>query len=76
MRHHRLSEVRVLARNFAHRSHFVRVDPMEERPSRLGLRGGAAGAHSDDTASPARDVGADRAYVRQGEANPLLLRKV
>jgi hypothetical protein len=45
---------------------------MGERASRSGLRGGAAGAHSDGTASRTRDVEADRAYVRQGEANLLL----
>jgi hypothetical protein len=45
---------------------------MGERASCSGLRGGAAGAHSDGTASRARDVGADRAYVRQVEANLLL----
>jgi len=45
---------------------------MGERASHSGLRGGATGAHSDGTASRARDVGADRAYVRQGEANLLL----
>jgi hypothetical protein len=72
MRHRHLSEVRVPARNFVHRSHFVRVDLMGERASRSGLRGGAAGAHSDGTASRTRDVEADRAYVRQGEANLLL----
>lgn len=72
MRHRHLSEVRVPARNFVHRSHFVRVNPMGERPLRSGLRGGAAGPHSDDTASRARDVGADRLYAMQGEANLLL----
>ena len=76
MRHLHLSEVRVPVRNFLHRSHFVRVDLMGERASRWGLREGAAGAHNDGTASLARDVGADRAYVRQGEANLLLQRKV
>jgi hypothetical protein len=72
MRHSHLSEVRVPARNFVRRSHFARVDLMGERALRSGLRGEAAGAHSDGTASRARDVGADRAYVRQGEAILLL----
>jgi hypothetical protein len=72
MRHRHLSEVRVPARNFVDRSHFVRVDLMGERASRSGLREGVAGAHSDGTASRARDVGADRVYVRQGEAKLLL----
>jgi hypothetical protein len=71
MRHRHLSGVSVPARKFVHRSHFVRVVLMGERASRSGLCGGAAGAHSDGTASRARDVGADRAYVRQGEANLL-----
>jgi hypothetical protein len=71
MRHRHLSGVRVPARNFVHRSHFVRVDLMGERASRSGLRGGAAGAHSDGTASHVRDVGAGKAYVRQGEVNLL-----
>ena len=64
MRHRHLSEVRVPARNFVHRSHFVRVDLMGEKASRSGLHGGAAGAHIDGKASRARDVEADRAYVR------------
>ena len=72
MRHRYLSEVRAPARNFVHQSHFVRVDLMGERASRSDLRGGAAGAHIDGTASRARDVGADRVYVRQWEANLLL----
>lgn len=45
---------------------------MGERASCSGLRGRAAGAHSDGTASRARDAGVDRAYARQGEAALLL----
>ena len=72
MRHRHLSGVRVPAQNFAHRSHFVRVDMVGEKASCSGLRVGALGAHNDGTGSAARDVGADKAYVRQGEANLLL----
>lgn len=72
MLHRHLSGVRVPEQNFAHRSRFVRVDLVGERASRSGLRAGALGAHSDGRASPVRDVGADKAYVRQGEANLLL----
>lgn len=72
MRLRHLSEARVPARNFARQSHFVQVDLMGERASCSGLHGGAAGAHSDGTASRAQDVGVNTAYVRQGEATLLL----
>jgi hypothetical protein len=76
MRHRRPSEARVPARNFVHRSLFVRVGLEGERALRLGLHGGATAAHSDGMASRAQDGGGGRAYVRQGAASQLLWRKV
>ena len=75
MHHRRPSEARGPVRNFVYRSHFVQVGLVGERASRSGLCGVVTTTRSDGMVSHARDAGAGRVYVRQGEATQLLWRK-